>query len=102
MYFSNGYVYGGTPKEMLKVVSVRVVGDKMLLLKYSSEEERVFDASILQGEVFHPLDDPEVFKQAYVEHGTVTWNDGEIDCSPEYMYEHSEPYEKELKKSEVV
>ena len=92
MYFSNGYVYGGTPKEMLKVVSVRVVGDKMLLLKFSSEEERVFDASILQGEVFVPLDDPEVFKQACLEHGTVTWNDGEIDCSPAYMYENSEPY----------
>ena len=57
MYYSNGYVYGSTPNEMQKVVSVRVVGDKMLLLKYSSEEERLFDASILQGEVFEPLDD---------------------------------------------
>ena len=94
MYFSNGYVYGGTPKEMRKVTDVRVVGEKMLLLRFSSGEERLFDATLLQGEVFDPLEDDDVFNAAYIEHGTVTWQNGEIDCSPEYMYEYSVPYIK--------
>ena len=94
MYFLNGYVYGDTPKEMMKIENVRVTGDKMLLLQFSSGEERLFDASLLQGEMFLPLDDPAVFNRVCVDHGTVIWNDGEIDCSPEYMYEHSEPYVK--------
>ena len=92
MYYSNGYVYGGTPERLRRIKSVRVVGDKMLWLRFESDEERLFDASILQGEIYKPLDDPEVFNQAYVDAGAVTWLDGDIDCSPEYMYSQSFPY----------
>ncbi len=35
--------------------------------------------------VLAPLRDPEVFRQAHVEHGAVTWP-GEIDWAPEAMY----------------
>ena len=27
-------------------------------------------------------------------HGALTWMDEEIDCAPEYMYEHSYAYEE--------
>ena len=94
MYYSNGYVYGNTPSKMRKISDVKVIGEKMLLLEFASGESRIFDASILQGEMFLPLDDSKTFNAVYVEHGTITWNNGEIDCSPEYMYEHSEPYTK--------
>jgi hypothetical protein len=33
-----------------------------------------------------------VFKTAAVDHGVVTWLDGEIDCAPEFLYEHSYEY----------
>ena len=31
--------------------------------------------------------------EAGIEDGVVVWLNGEIDCAPEYMYEHSCPYE---------
>ena len=36
--------------------------------------------------VFKALKDPELFKQAYIEYGVVTWP-GEIDLAPDVMYE---------------
>jgi len=37
--------------------------------------------------VFVPLKDPAVFSQVFVNHGAVTWSDGEIDLAPDAMYE---------------
>ena len=93
--FSNGYVYGGTPKEMRRVASVRVVDEKMLLVVFASGEERLFDATVLTGEAYEPLDEQGVFESACVDHGVVVWKDGSIDCSPDYMYENSVPYMRE-------
>ncbi len=49
----------------------------------------MFDANELKGEVFEPLKDSTVFEDAILDHGVVTWKDGEIDCAPEYMYDNS-------------
>jgi hypothetical protein len=92
MYISNGYVCGGIPEETLKIREVKVLPDMMLILTFSTGERRLFDASILHGIVFEPLNNPEIFSDAIIEHGVVTWMDGEIDCAPEYMYEHSYEY----------
>ena len=73
MYFHNGLVCGGKPEEMIKVVTVKPLHDQMMLLTFHNGEERLFDA---------------------LDHGVVTWKDGEIDCSPEYMYDHSYEYAK--------
>jgi hypothetical protein len=43
-----------------------------------------FELSHLRG-VFEVLKDPDVFSQARVEHGVVTWP-GEIDLAPDAMY----------------
>lgn len=80
---------------MRRISSVRVLAEKMLLVSFASGEERLFDASVLTGEAFQPLDDPDVFCRAYVDHGVVAWENGSIDCSPEYMYENSVPYVRE-------
>ena len=49
----------------------------------------MFDAAVLEGKAFEPLRNPDVFNSATVEFGMVVWNNGEIDCDPEYMHEHS-------------
>ena len=93
MYTSNGYVYGGKPDIPLAIEKVRVLEDKILILTFNTGETRLFDANVLQGPVFEPLCDEAVFKTASVDHGVVTWLDGEIDCAPEFMYDKSYEYE---------
>lgn len=92
MFISNGIVYGGQPEETIKVKSVKPLDDMMMIITFSSGEQRLFDASILSGPVFEPLKNADIFKQAVVDHGVVTWQDGEIDCAPEFMYENSYEY----------
>lgn len=77
----------------VKVLDVKILDGRELLLTFKGGEKRVFDARELNGPVFECLSDPEVFKTAGIEDGVVVWLNGEIDCAPEYMYEHSCPYE---------
>ena len=96
MYIKNGIVYGGKPKEPIKVRQVKVLPDKMLLIRFNNGETRLFDATMLEGPAYEPLQDENVFSKPEIDHGVVTWLQGEIDCAPEYMYRHSFEY------SEVV
>lgn len=66
----------------------------MMLLTFSTGETRLFDATILTGAAFEPLSHEEIFKNVVLDHGVVTWLDGEIDCAPEFMYANSYSYEK--------
>jgi hypothetical protein len=65
-----------------------------MLLTFSSGEKRIFDAHILHGEIFQPLEDDDIFSDFKISHGVVTWMNEEIDCAPEYMYENSYEYSK--------
>ena len=96
MYIMNGIVYGGEPKEPVKVQQVKVLPDKMLLIRFNNGETRLFDATMLEGPAYEPLRDENVFSEPEIDHGVVTWLQGAIDCAPEYMYRHSFEY------SEVV
>ena len=96
MYIMNGIVYGGEPKEPVKVRQVKVLPDKMLLIRFNNGETRLFDATMLEGPAYEPLRDENVFSEPEIDHGVVTWLQGAIDCAPEYMYRHSFEY------SEVV
>jgi hypothetical protein len=71
---------------------VKILPDYIMLITFSTGETRLFDATNLEGKVFEPLKDKSVFQNAEIEHGVVTWNNGEIDCAPEYMYENSYEY----------
>ena len=93
MYISNGIVYGGEPMESIKIISIKPLNDMIMLLTFSSGETRLFDATILSGEVFEPLKNEKVFQNPVIDHGVVTWLNGEIDCAPEYMYENSYAYD---------
>lgn len=92
MFFSNGFVYGGTPTQSILVKEVRVLEDMMMILRFSNGELRLFDATCLKGDVFEPLKQPEIFANCTIEHGIPTWCGGSIDCAPEYLYENSYEY----------
>lgn len=92
MYISNGYVCAGELTDFLKIENIKVLPDMIMILTFSTGEQRVFDATVLSGPVFEPLKEPDVFSGAKIEHGVVTWLDGEVDCAPEYMYKHSYEY----------
>lgn len=93
MYFLNGYVYGDNPTALVEVKDAKVCDDWILLLTFTTGEKKVFDATILKGQVFEPLKNKAVFENFKIDDGVVTWLDGEIDCSPEYMYNHSYKYD---------
>ena len=92
MFIRDGIVYGGEPEQPVKVDQVKALPDMMLLIRFNNGELRLFDATLLEGPVFEPLRDEHVFSAPVIDHGVVTWKDGEIDCAPEYMYAHSSEY----------
>ncbi|WMJ88905.1 DUF2442 domain-containing protein [Anaerocolumna sp. MB42-C2] len=95
MYIINGIAYAGEPTETIKVKSVKVVSDLCLLITFSTGEKRIFDATtLLQYPVYQPLTNEELFKQAYIEGGTVVWDNGEIDIAPETLYHNSFKYDE--------
>ncbi len=93
MYIFNGFVYGGEPLEQMKIISVKALNDMIMLLTFSNGETRLFDATILKGEVFKSLKEDSIFKNPIIDHGVVTWLDGQIDCAPEFMYKNSYAYD---------
>ena len=95
MFYKDGFVYGGEPQKTIKVIEIKVLPDRILLLKFNNGEQRVFDSTILNGPVFEVLKDDLVFANPVLDHGIVTWCDGEVDCAPEYMYNHSYEYMQE-------
>ena len=67
----------------------------MMLVTFASGERRLYDATqLLEYPAFQPLKDEAVFKLANVDHGVVTWMDGDIDIAPETMYADSFPYDE--------
>lgn len=92
MYIQNGIVYGDEPKEMIKVSNMKVLPNRIMILTFSNGEKRLFDADVLKGGVFEQLNDEKLFGSATIEYGVVTWDKGNIDCAPEFMYENSYEY----------
>lgn len=91
MYILNGVCYADKTEEK-EIQYVKVLDGMMLLLTFEDGEKRLFDAHKLNGPAFECLKNPEVFKTANIEFGAVTWLNGEVDCAPEFMYNHSCPY----------
>ncbi len=92
MFTLNGIVYAREKKADIQIISAKPLEDMMLILTFSTGEQRLFDATILTGPAFRPLADEAVFRDCQIVDGVVTWMNEEIDCSPEYMYENSYAY----------
>lgn len=94
MFVKDGIAYAGEPIPEMRIESARVTGELTMLVTFATGETRVFDASYLLAQpVFKALGDQEVFSKFIIDHGVITWADGEIDLAPESMYEHSYAYE---------
>ena len=96
MYVRDGIAYAGAPEPQLRVKSVRPASDYRLFIRFSNDEERVFDVKpLLNTPAFAPLKDKALFERVYINYGTILWPGG-IDYCPDCLYAKSEPAEKEL------
>ncbi len=88
MYIKNGIAYAGDASPALRVSGVRPLNDYCLWVRFNNSEAKIFDFKPLLGmPAFAPLANPETFKNVYIDFGIPVWNDGDIDISPETLYE---------------
>ena len=89
MYIKDGIAYAGEPKPALQISGVRPMENHLLWVRFNTGEAKVFDFKpLLDTPAFAPLSDRETFYGVYIDYGITVWNDGEIDISPEYLYEN--------------
>ena len=93
MYVKDNICYAGELQNGIKVTEVQPLHGRMMLVTFSTGEKRLFDTTLLEGTVFKPLASDEIFRNPGLFHGVITWNSGEIDIAPEYVYEHSYAYD---------
>ena len=89
----NGIAYASEKSNKISITDAKVTDHLMMIVTFSGGEKRVFDASVLTGSAFKPLEDDAIFSNFKIMHGVITWMNDEIDCAPEYIYEHSFEYE---------
>lgn len=92
MYTLNGIVYASEKTENIQIINAKPLDDMIMILTFSTGEQRLFDATVLEGPAFAPLSDEKNFKNCKIVDGAVTWMDEEIDCAPEWMYVNSYSY----------
>ena len=72
-----------------RVTEVQALSDYKLEIKFDNSEIREFDVSpYLDKGIFQELKDPDYFKKAFVEAGTVTWPN-EQDFCPDTLFEEA-------------
>lgn len=92
MYIIDDVCYAGEATPDIKEKEATVLRGGMLLLTFSTGEQRLFDTTLLTGAAFEPLKDEKTLADFTIFHGVMTWMNGEIDIAPETMYAESYPY----------
>ena len=102
MYIIDDVCYAGEKTQNIKVKEAKVLRGGMLLLTFSTEEQRLFDTTLLKGSAFEPLKDEKVLedfnKTAAEQAFTVTDYssnalEGTVDASDNQTLFLSIPYE---------
>jgi hypothetical protein len=94
MYIVDGIAYAGEKTPAVKVSGVRPLENHRLWVRFSTGEAKIFDfAPLLDQPAFSPLQDMEVFRDVYIDYGVPLWMEGEIDISPQYLYDNAAPAE---------
>ena len=95
MYIEDEIAYAGEPVSGMKVKAIKVLGNLCMLVTFTTGEVRLLDATeLFDIPAFRVLEDEDVFKTAYVDHGVVCWVGGDIDIAPEAMYSKSHRYDR--------
>ncbi len=94
MYIIDEICYAGELSDNIKVTEAKPLRGGMMLVTFSTGEKRLFDTTKLQGAVFKPLLDEQIFNRPVLFHGVITWNNGEIDIAPETVYRESLAYDE--------
>ena len=92
MYIIEDVCYAGALVQGIKILKVQPLLGRMMLITFSTGETRLLDTTRLKGKAFEVLDDHAVFSNPIVFHGVITWQDGNVDLSPEAAYELSYEY----------
>lgn len=75
-------------KDFIEVVKVQALDSNRVNILF---EDGVSGVLIFpteeMNEAFEPLRDEKVFRQAFVDNGTITWP-GELDLAPDNIYDH--------------
>ena len=79
MYIIDDVCYAGEKTQNIKVKEAKVLRGGMLLLTFSTEEQRLFDTTLLKGSAFEPLKDEKVLEDFNIFHGVMTWMNGDIE-----------------------
>ena len=89
MYIVDGIAYAGEKEPVIKISGVRPMEDYKLWLRFSTGEAKIFDFKpLLEKPAFALLADKAVFNGVYIDYGVTVWNDGDIDISPKFLYDH--------------
>ncbi len=89
MFVHNGIAYAGEAPALMKISGVRPLANGKLWVRFVNGEAKVADLlPLFETPAFAPLADEKVFREVYIDRGIPVWLDGEIDLSPEYLYEH--------------
>ena len=96
MIVRDGKCYADDLKQVLRITSVENLGNYQLRVVFSDGSQRSFDGHKLlsEGVVFAPLADESVFNSYALDYETLTWLNGEIDISPDYVYLNSSEVRK--------
>ena len=84
-----GICYPDAPARHVKIIGAENVGDHLLRVRFDDGDLRLFDGRTLVGEVFAPLESASAFADWKLDYETLTWNDGDIDISADYVLNHS-------------
>ena len=95
MYTKDGICYADEWKERIKITDAKPLRGGMMLVTFSTGEQRLFDTTLLQGSAFEPLKEEKIFNNPVIFHGVISWDDGKIDIAPETVYKESFAYNKE-------
>ena len=89
MYIKDGIAYAGELKPAIKVSGIRPLSEYRLWVRFNTGEAKVYDCKpLLEKAGFAPLKDITLFKSVYIDYGIAVWLDGDIDISPNELYEN--------------